>query len=150
MVWARLRHNPGSREPAARLPQPPGRRACSTKSAAASAPASGAKRPLEPLSPGIKLTLQLPTSFKDDDLTFAKIRLDERSMRAAVAELDDDAATLDELAADFAAIYLNNAYGASPYESVWLHDEHLACQQPMFDQTFRTCCWPAPQTSLTS
>lgn len=40
---------------------------------------------------------------------------------------------LDELAADFAAIYLNNSHGASPYESVWLDDEHLACQQPMFE-----------------
>jgi TorA maturation chaperone TorD len=39
----------------------------------------------------------------------------------------------DELAADFAAIYLNNSLGASPYESVWLDDEHLACQRPMFE-----------------
>lgn len=55
------------------------------------------------------------------------------AMRDAVAELRVDLASLDTLAADFAAIYLNNAYGASPYESVWLHDEHLACQQPMFE-----------------
>ncbi len=41
--------------------------------------------------------------------------------------------TLDELAADFAAIYLNNALGASPYESVWLSDDHLACSAPMFE-----------------
>jgi mannonate dehydratase len=40
--------------------------------AASAAPATAAGRPLEPLSPGIKLTLQLPTSFKDDDLTFAR------------------------------------------------------------------------------
>ncbi len=41
--------------------------------------------------------------------------------------------TLDEVAADFAAIYLNNALGASPYESVWLSDDHLACSAPMFE-----------------
>jgi len=41
--------------------------------------------------------------------------------------------TLDELAADYAAIYLNNGFGASPYESVWLSDEHLACDRSMFE-----------------
>lgn len=41
--------------------------------------------------------------------------------------------TLDDLAADFAAIYLNNSLGASPYESVWLSDDHLACSAPMFE-----------------
>lgn len=43
------------------------------------------------------------------------------------------AAFIDELAADYAAIYLNNSLGASPYESVWVTDDHLACQQPMFE-----------------
>ena len=38
----------------------------------------------------------------------------------------------DNLAADYAAIYLTNAYGASPLESVWLHEEHLTCQAAMF------------------
>ena len=40
---------------------------------------------------------------------------------------------LDDLAADFAAIYLNNSFGASPYESVWISDDHLACAAPMFE-----------------
>ena len=56
---------------------------------------------------------------------------------AQVLQKNDESTTrgslLDLLAADYAAIYLTNAYSASPYESVWLHDEHLACQQPMFD-----------------
>jgi TorA maturation chaperone TorD len=54
---------------------------------------------------------------------------------AALAELADppSAEVLDELAADYAAIYLNNRLGASPYESVWLDDDHLVCQQPMFE-----------------
>lgn len=56
-------------------------------------------------------------------------------MADALAAIPDPvaAAMLDELAADYAAIYLNNAFGASPYESVWLDDDHLACQQPMFE-----------------
>lgn len=41
--------------------------------------------------------------------------------------------SLDLLAADYAAIYLNNSCGASPYESVWLSDEHLTCDRPMFE-----------------
>jgi len=40
---------------------------------------------------------------------------------------------IDELAADFAAIYLHGAYGASPSESVWLSDDHLICQDAMFE-----------------
>ncbi len=42
------------------------------------------------------------------------------------------AARLDDLAADYAAIYLTGAYGASPCESVWTDDDHLACQEAMF------------------
>jgi len=34
--------------------------------------AAGAKKPLEPLAPGIKISLQIPNNFTDDDLTFAK------------------------------------------------------------------------------
>ena len=43
-----------------------------------------------------------------------------------------DRATLDELAADYADIYLTHALGASPCESVWLDEEGLAMQEPMF------------------
>lgn len=56
-------------------------------------------------------------------------------MRVALAALPDhpDAVLLDELAADFAAIYLTGAFGASPSESYWLSDDHLVCQDAMFD-----------------
>lgn len=54
-----------------------------------------------------------------------------RLMAAALEETS--AADLDLLAADYAAIYLTGAYGASPCESVWLDDDHLACQAPMFE-----------------
>jgi TorA maturation chaperone TorD len=55
-------------------------------------------------------------------------------MRLAMTEL---AAPLserlrDELAADYAAIYLTYAYHASPCESVWLDQENLGMQAPMF------------------
>ncbi len=39
---------------------------------------------------------------------------------------------LDNLAADYAAIYLNKSYGVSPCESVWLDEEGLVMQEPMF------------------
>ena len=57
-----------------------------------------------------------------------------RFMAAALAELPaaPDAAALDELAAEYAAIYLTGAHGASPCESVWLDDDRLICQAPMF------------------
>lgn len=55
-------------------------------------------------------------------------------MAAAVVELPaaPDAGAIDELAADYAAIYLTGAHGASPCESVWLDDDRLVCQAPMF------------------
>ena len=51
-------------------------------------------------------------------------------MAAALEETDPGA--LDQLAVDYAAIYLTGAYGASPCESVWTDDDHLACQDAMF------------------
>jgi TorA maturation chaperone TorD len=54
------------------------------------------------------------------------------TLAAAVRQLETDARQVDELAADFAAIYLTHGYAASPCESVWLDEEGLAMQQPMF------------------
>ena len=45
---------------------------------------------------------------------------------------ESDAAAVDELAAEYAAIYLTGAYGASPLESVWTDDDRLTCQAAMF------------------
>jgi TorA maturation chaperone TorD len=55
-------------------------------------------------------------------------------MRASLAELSApmSQAQSDELAADYAAIYLTYAYQASPCESVWLDQENLGMQAPMF------------------
>jgi TorA maturation chaperone TorD len=57
-----------------------------------------------------------------------------RVMEAAVATLppSTDTAALDLLAADFADIYLTHGAGASPCESFWLDDDHILCQEPMF------------------
>ncbi|BAO44483.1 conserved hypothetical protein [Thiolapillus brandeum] len=43
-----------------------------------------------------------------------------------------ESADLNELAADYASIYLNHGIQASPEESVWLDDDHLICQDSMF------------------
>jgi mannonate dehydratase len=40
--------------------------------ALAARPVSGAKRALDPLAPGIKISLQIPANFTDEDLTFAR------------------------------------------------------------------------------
>lgn len=54
------------------------------------------------------------------------------SMQDAVYALNQSM-PLDELAAEYAAIYLTGAYQASPYESVWTDDDHLMCQGSMFE-----------------
>lgn len=54
----------------------------------------------------------------------------EDSLRAMPRPVDQG--TLDTLAADFAAIYLNHTYRAAPLESVWVHDEPLVRQEAMF------------------
>jgi TorA maturation chaperone TorD len=50
-----------------------------------------------------------------------------------VQDSDLDAGQRDELAADFASIYLNHGVGASPCESVWLDQDGLTMQKPMFE-----------------
>lgn len=59
-----------------------------------------------------------------------------QAMATGVASLPTDAAEArawDDLAAEYAAIYLTGTYGASPYESVWTDDDHLTCQGAMFE-----------------
>lgn len=43
-----------------------------------------------------------------------------------------DRSALDDIASEYAAIYLTGAYGASPCESFWIDDDHLVCQASMF------------------
>ncbi|MCL2716100.1 MAG: molecular chaperone TorD family protein [Alphaproteobacteria bacterium] len=57
-----------------------------------------------------------------------------RLIETALGGISDCAnrAVLDELAAEYAAIYLTHAYRASPVESVWRDDELLERQAAMF------------------
>ncbi len=57
-----------------------------------------------------------------------------QAMVAAFAGLPEtlDQGIIDQFAADYADIYLTNGYGASPHESVWLDEDHLMRQEPMF------------------
>ena len=56
------------------------------------------------------------------------------AMADAVAALPKvlDQTVLDQFAADYADIYLTHGYRASPHESVWLDEDHLMRQEPMF------------------
>lgn len=56
-------------------------------------------------------------------------------MAEGIALLPDppDDETLEWLAVDFADIYLNYSLRASPFESVWLDEDGLLHQQPMFN-----------------
>jgi TorA maturation chaperone TorD len=55
------------------------------------------------------------------------------TLSSVVAAMSLDEAERDELAADFASIYLTHGIGASPCESVWLDEDGLAMQEPMFE-----------------
>jgi TorA maturation chaperone TorD len=55
------------------------------------------------------------------------------ALTAILGEMVLDSERSDELAADFASIYLTHGIGASPCESVWLDEDGLAMQKPMFE-----------------
>lgn len=54
----------------------------------------------------------------------------EQSLKQLLPE--PDSGIIDELAADYASIYLNYGIGASPEESVWIDEDNLICQNSMF------------------
>ena len=56
-------------------------------------------------------------------------------LRAGLTDIPSSlgAESLDRLAADYADIYLTNGLRASPCESVWLDEDGLVMQGPMFD-----------------
>ncbi len=77
---------------------------------------------------GFPASLALPPESEDGRralslLTEVMERLDSEPVEPAV---------LDDLAADYADIYLNHSIQASPMESVWLDEDGLAMQEPMF------------------
>lgn len=71
-----------------------------------------------------------------------RLRLVNEDSRAALFLLDEalaglpaviDGALIDALAADYADIYLTYGLRAAPNESVWLDEDNLAMQAPMFE-----------------
>lgn len=56
-------------------------------------------------------------------------------LAAALDELGETptAEALDEVAADFADLYLTNGHRTTPTGSVWMTEDHLQRQQPMFE-----------------
>lgn len=52
---------------------------------------------------------------------------------SALLEYDGDTSHWNDLASEYASIYLTGAYRASPYESVWTDEDHLTCQSAMFE-----------------
>jgi len=76
------------------------------------------------------------------DLGLLRLRLVNERSRDALYLLDEalrglpaeiGGALLDDLAADYADIYLNYGLRAAPNESVWLDEDNLAMQAPMFE-----------------
>ncbi len=70
------------------------------------------------------------------------LRLETAAGRAALDIFDQAVAALpdtpgddvlDRLAVEYGEIYLTHGYRASPYESVWLDEDGLERQQPMFE-----------------
>ena len=78
----------------------------------------------------LKFPTQLALSLKGDKIlsVIAHLALEIE----AWPEKDTPQSLIDDLAADYAAIYLNKTYGVSPCESVWLDEEGLVMQEPMF------------------
>lgn len=70
------------------------------------------------------LSFRLESDMAGDAIAWLKQSLDSLS--------PPPAHELDELAADYAAIYLNHTLRASPCESVWIDEDGLAMQEPMF------------------
>ncbi|MEY3218914.1 MAG: hypothetical protein RIT27_271 [Pseudomonadota bacterium] len=73
----------------------------------------------------LSLGFNLPSENGQSCLEFMKKSLDNIAQQI-------DEKTLDELAIDFAGIYLNHHYRVSPNESVWLDEEGLMLQEAMF------------------
>ncbi len=71
------------------------------------------------------------TIIPEDGPGIEAIQLLVDALTAFADNVEQD--TLNDLAADYASIYLNYNISASPEESVWLDEDSLVCQQSMFD-----------------
>ncbi len=106
---------------------------------------------LEPARYGLSLLIRLHDREVDADFLhglrendaagfFAEIlpddaaKADVAAFGTAITALPDpvDAGTLDQLAAEYADVYLTHSYRIAPTGSVWLTEEKLERQEPMF------------------
>jgi len=85
------------------------------------------------------------------------LRLEGSEFTEATRLLDDalksapdplTAEALDEMAAEYAAIYLNHTYRISPHESVWVDEDGLERQEPMF--RVRAAYWQPTRNSVSA
>ncbi|MBU0500025.1 MAG: molecular chaperone TorD family protein [Gammaproteobacteria bacterium] len=76
--------------------------------------------------PGSSIELSLRLSSKEAEEALRALNHGMADLRQGTKIL------LDEHAAEFAAIYLNHGMGASPCESVWIDEDGLIMQEPMF------------------
>ena len=81
-------------------------------------------------------------SLKQSGFPALRLRLESKAaqeasalLERALAEIPEspDQQLVDDLAVDYAGIYLTYAYRASPNESVWTDEEHLERQHSMFE-----------------
>lgn len=89
-------------------------------------------------------TVELLTALRESPFqSRLGLRLGGAAAKAGLAALDAglasfpsdlaDPAVMDQVAAEFAGIYLHHGYRASPHESVWLDEDGLIRQGPMFE-----------------
>ena len=76
---------------------------------------------------GFPDTLSLIPSDQAEALAMAQALVDLKGGEGPIA-----GGHADELAADFANIYLTHGLRASPYESIWRDEDHLMLQAPTF------------------
>jgi len=81
----------------------------------------------------VRFPYNLGFSLEDDaenSRLFQPLKFVETALKELPEDIDQE--TLDKLAVDYADIYLNHSLHASPFESVWLDEDHLLQQEPMF------------------
>jgi len=81
------------------------------------------------------LRKQDPEAWFSLRLTGPEYQEGARLMRETLAQMPwpPSPQALDDLAADYAAIYLTHAYRVSPSESFWRDEDNLERQEPMFE-----------------
>jgi len=90
--------------------------------------------PLESLGKGNILATEEKPKSKNETEETRELIDPQRLFATALEELPEvlTKKVLDRLAVDYADIYLTHGLHASPFESVWLDEDHLLQQEPMF------------------